>query len=200
MRIIGGTLKGRRLKAPAGLATRPTSEKVREALFDILGRAVEDALFVDLFSGTGAIAIEAASRGAAEVVAVESSRKALGVLKANVGETGCETSVRILAMPAVKALRLLKETGGKADVVFAAPPYRDAAWPDLLAGLGEALRWSEGARLVVEHLAGREPATPKGFSRGRSYRYGDTGLTVFVWDGLAATPLADREIPRGEGV
>lgn len=177
MRIVGGEHGGRKLKAPPGRGTRPTSEKVREALFDILAASVPGSRFLDLYSGTGAVGLEALSRGAAEAVLVESRGRALSALRANVLELGVR-GARVLPLAAERALGVLRAEGFEADVAFCDPPYSDPAWPGLLSRFGELLPMRPGGRLVVEHEARTAPAVPGGFALVKAYRYGDTGLVV----------------------
>jgi len=179
MRIIGGEHRGRRLFAPEGQATRPTSEKVREALFDILGSRVEGATFCDLYAGTGAVGLEALSRGAASCVFVERQGKALGALRRNIEMLGAARAARVLAMDAVQALKVLEDEGHQTDLLFCDPPYADARWPVILAGLGERTILAPRALVLVEHAVKVLPACPEGLQQGKSYKYGDTGLTIF---------------------
>jgi 16S rRNA (guanine(966)-N(2))-methyltransferase RsmD len=177
VRIVGGEHRGRKLKAPPGRATRPTSERVREALFDILSASVPGSRFLDLYSGTGAVGLEALSRGAAEAVLVESRARALSVLRANVLELGVR-GARVLPLPAERALGVLRAEGFTADVAFCDPPYSDAAWPRLLSRFGELLPLRTNGHLVLEHESRTAPPVPEGFEMVKAYRYGDTGLTV----------------------
>lgn len=179
MRIVGGVLKGRRLLCPRGLATRPTSEKVREALFDILGDRVVGKDFLDLFAGTGAVGLEALSRGARRAVFVERSAGTFRILRENIVRTGMEGRCRLLKMPAVKALSLLAGEEWRLAVAFFDPPYADPAWPGWLLRLAESPCWEKGGLLVVEAAAGRPPDLPPNFEAGPSYRYGDTALHLF---------------------
>src|SRR5262245_38258932 len=123
MRIISGELRGRRLKAPPGLATRPTSDRLREALFNILGGDVAGSRFLDVFAGSGAVGLEAYSRGADSVGFVEHSRRALALLEENVEHCGASEGVRIVARDALSALRSLATKGEEFDIVFVDPPY-----------------------------------------------------------------------------
>ncbi len=179
MRIVGGAFKGRRLLSPRGLSTRPTSEKVREALFDILGDRVEGKDFLDLFAGTGAVGLEALSRGARRAVLVERSAGTFRVLRENAARTGLEDRCRLLRMPAAQALSLLAEEGWRFGVAFFDPPYADPRWPGLLVDLAQSPCWEEAGLLVVEAASGRPPEVPPAFEAGRSYRYGDTALHLF---------------------
>jgi 16S rRNA (guanine966-N2)-methyltransferase len=190
MRVVGGEYRGRKLVAPEGAATRPTAERVREALFDILGSGVEGAAFGDLFAGTGAVGIEALSRGASHCVFVESYAKALRCLERNLDLVGAGGRSRILSVVAARALAILEEEGSALDVLFCDPPYADPRWPELLAGLGGRSVLAHDGWLVVEHAIKTPPACPAGLAVRRSYKYGDTGLTVFV-----KTELGDQGTP-----
>jgi 16S rRNA (guanine966-N2)-methyltransferase len=181
MRVIAGRFGGRRLKAPRGRGTRPTSERVREALFAMLGD-VEGARTLDLFAGTGALGIEALSRGAASVVFVERDRAALAALQENLdalGIAGDHAEVRRAeALAALRSARAAKETY---DLLFIDPPYGTARradsdrWErelaDLLVGL-----LAPGARIVVESDRRAPLVLPVAVVRQR--RYGDTSITI----------------------
>src|SRR5512137_1580410 len=121
MRVIGGEFRSRRLKALRGRALRPTSDRLRETLFDVLGEEVAGKVFVDAYAGTGAVGIEALSRGAAQVVFIESDRQAAAVLRQNVHALGLDSRSRIIERPAAKVLGAIS-----ADVVFLDPPYEHA--------------------------------------------------------------------------
>jgi len=179
LRVIGGSLRGRRLFAPDGAETRPTAARVREALFDILGERVRDARFLDLFAGTGAVGIEALSRGAASVVFVERAGSALQALRRNLEAVGAGKRAEVVASGADRALGRLAGQGPAFDLAFADPPYATVERDALIERLGEGALWAPGATLVVEHAVRDAPPRPPGFEQGRSYRYGDTGLTVF---------------------
>ena len=179
MRIVGGEHRGRKLFAPEGEATRPTSEKVREALFDILGARVAGAAFGDLYAGTGAVGLEALSRGATRCLFVERRRRALECLRRNIEALRAGPRARILPVDAAQAMALLEKEGPPLDILFCDPPYADGRWPSLLAAMGASGILAAGCLLVVEHAAKALPACPEGMKLRRSYRYGDTGLTVF---------------------
>jgi len=123
MRVIAGELKRRRLAAPRGLATRPSSDRLRQALFDVLGAAVAGRAFLDLYAGTGAVGIEAYSRGARPVAFVESDATAVACLRANLAQL--EVQAAVVARPLPAALARLP---GPWDFIFADPPYAEAAW------------------------------------------------------------------------
>ncbi|AIJ21651.1 16S rRNA (guanine(966)-N(2))-methyltransferase RsmD [Amycolatopsis methanolica] len=175
-RIVAGAASGRRLKVPAQ-GTRPTSERVREALFNALEAAGEltDARVLDLYAGSGALGLEALSRGAADAVFVESDRRAVQVLKANVTALGLGGSVRsgpvetVLAQPADEPFHL----------VLADPPYSVGAEKigAVLAVLAAGGWIAEDGLVIVERaLRDGEPGWPAGFAPVRTSRYGDTAL------------------------
>ena len=174
MRVIAGRLGGRRLAAPRGLATRPTSDRVREALFSALGD-VRGARVLDLYAGTGALGIEALSRGAAQATFVESARAALGALRENLAALGIEGSARVLGQPVARALPGL---AGPFDLVFADPPYAALAEvPAALAALGPAL--APASRVVVEHASRDDAPAIDGLTPRPSRAYGDTAVTIY---------------------
>ncbi len=179
-RVIAGTAGGRTLRTPPGAGTRPTSERVREALFSALDArgVVRGSRVLDLYAGSGALGIEAASRGAVEVVLVESDRRAADVAARNVRDLGLDL-VRVARRDV--AAYLGGEPGTAADLVLLDPPY-DVGEEALAAVLERlAARWlADGATVVVERSSrSPEPTWPPGLERtGRPRRYGET--TVWV--------------------
>ena len=119
MRIIGGRARGRKLRRPQGLSLRPTPDRVREALFNILGSEVEGAAFLDLYAGTGAVGLEALSRGAATAVLVEKDPAHAGLCRDNLADSGLEGG-RVLEMPAARALQRLGGQRARFDLIYAA--------------------------------------------------------------------------------
>lgn len=179
MRIIAGRYRGHPLTAPAGRTARPTTDRVREALFSILGASVEDAAVLDLFAGSGALGLEAMSRGAARAVFVDASPRALVALRKNCARLGAEP-VRVLRGRVEESLPRLVKDGESFDLIFLDPPYRKGLASETLDRIdGSLLR--PGARVVAEHEAG---ATPPAVADGRltaqdTRRYGDTVLTFY---------------------
>ena len=176
MRVIAGRLGGRRLQAPKGTTTRPTSDRVREALFSIIGD-VAGASVLDLFAGTGALGIEALSRGAQKAVFIERDPSAARVLSANLdalGIRGGQGEVRrIDAFAGLRSAQVSKETY---DLVFIDPPYRQAPeWgPELSAMLPSLLK--PDARVIVE--SDRRAPLELELPIERDRRYGDTSITI----------------------
>lgn len=179
MRVIAGSAGGRRLDVPAGTAVRPTADRVREALFSSLGPVVPDAAVLDLFAGSGALGIEALSRGAALAVLVERDRQAAAVAARNLTRTGLHARATLLRADAATYVR--DPRGAPFDIVLLDPPYEQAT-PDLYA-LVTALREAGGlapdATVVLER--DRRDATgddepPRFLALDRRRVYGDTVL------------------------
>jgi 16S rRNA (guanine(966)-N(2))-methyltransferase RsmD len=179
MRVIAGELGGRRLHAPHGLHTRPTSDRVREALFMALG-PLEGARVVDLYSGSGALAIEALSRGAAWADLVDSDWNARNAAHRNLEELALLPRVRLWPLRLPAGLARLGAVLAAADVVFADPPYGGAEARAILAALSRPGVLRPGTRLVLEtHLKDAVPAAPGVLARERERRYGETVVHVF---------------------
>jgi 16S rRNA (guanine966-N2)-methyltransferase len=172
-RIVGGAAGGRRLVLPRGRSTRPTADRVREGLFSSLGSDLSGRSFLDLYAGSGAVGLEAASRGAAPVVLVERDVHALAALRANVRDL----ALAHVAVRAESVRRYLTESAPQSfDVVFLDPPYADPV-ADILAALVD-LGWLAGDAVVVVERATRdgELQWPDGVVADRSRRYGDSTL------------------------
>ena len=179
MRIIAGEFKGRRLAAVKG-RIRPTSDKVREAIFNILGPKVLGARVLDLYAGTGALTLEALSRGAAEAVLVEEHPAALSVLRQNLETLALHSRVRVMALPVSGALRKLAARGDRFSLIFLDPPYGQGLALKTLAALEASGLVRPEARIVAEHS--RRETLPEqvgslGLSQGR--RYGDTQVAFY---------------------
>ncbi|MCW5964700.1 MAG: 16S rRNA (guanine(966)-N(2))-methyltransferase RsmD [Bryobacterales bacterium] len=171
MRIIAGEFKGRRLKSVPGMATRPTPDRLRESLFSVLTPELPRCRFADLFAGTGAVGLEALSRGAAEVIFVEIASRAQEVLRENIRALGA-TGTKVVGQPVKRALRSLH-----ADIVFLDPPYDDAqAYTDTL----EALKESDASLILVQHQPKQALAERYGaFERKRRLRQGDNVVSFY---------------------
>ena len=193
MRVIAGRYGGRRLQAPRGRTTRPTSDRVREALFSMLGD-IGGAAVLDLFAGSGALGIEALSRGAASAVFVEQHAAALKALRTNLGALELsEPAIKLLPTDASRALRSARERRETYDLIFVDPPYGDAqAWArELSVALPPLL--APAARVVVEsdRRAPLELDAPE-LETGQQRRYGDTTITIHSYTGNAEGPDRSR--------
>ena len=183
MRVIGGEFRSRHLSAPRGDETRPTSDRLRETLFNVLGPAVSGARFLDLYAGSGAVGIEALSRGAALCGFAERAPAALAALQANLKLLALGSRARVESRTAAASLRRLAEAGESFDFVFLDPPYEAMAeYTETLSTLGtdgkKLLRL--GAVVVAEHA--RRQALPDRFGalvRSRLLEQGDAALSFY---------------------
>jgi 16S rRNA (guanine966-N2)-methyltransferase len=189
MRIVGGKLKGRLLVAPKGEGTRPTSDRVREALMsfivDRLGSDLGGAVTLDLFAGSGALAFEALSRGASRAVLVEKDRAALQTIASNISALGVTDRVAVVGSDALAGGLKRIQAMGPFALLFCDPPYRidQAKVARMLEALGRSGAIADGAALAWEHSAGGAVPEPAGFAQERTYRYGDTAVTLLRFYG-----------------
>ncbi|MCO8127017.1 16S rRNA (guanine(966)-N(2))-methyltransferase RsmD [Acidimicrobiia bacterium EGI L10123] len=185
MRVVAGSVRGRRISAPPGTDTRPTTDRVREAMFNALGSlgAVDGAVVADLFAGSGALGIEALSRGAASAHFVESDRRAVAVIEENLATLGLDDRGVVLRRPVEVALDDLPVP---LDLVLADPPYAFDGWAALLADL--ATRLADDGLVVIE--SGRAVDLPPGWERVRERTYGGT-VVLFARPEPPATGAPD---------
>jgi 16S rRNA (guanine(966)-N(2))-methyltransferase RsmD len=185
MRVIAGKFRSRQLKSLKGMALRPTSDRLRETLFNILRDRVAGAWFVDVFAGTGAVGIEALSRGAREVVFIEKHAPAAAVIKKNLDALEVQDGARVLAVDAVHGLEVLgKEklaANASPDIVFLDPPYGNAEDYDrVLSFLGFETLLADGSLVIAEHRRNFElPAEVGNLHRVRVLRQGDAVLSFY---------------------
>jgi 16S rRNA (guanine966-N2)-methyltransferase len=190
MRIIAGSYRSRTLAAPPGLETRPTSDRLRETLFNVLASRIEGAAFLDLYAGSGAVGIEALSRGAARVEFVERAPAALSVLSGNLAKLGVTAGFRIHNRSVGGVLRVLK-AGAGFDLVFLDPPYdaaqEYAATLGLLGGDSVGVLAS-GALVIAEHRRKERLADRYGeLTRTRLLEQGDAALSFYAT--VAVSPV-----------
>jgi 16S rRNA (guanine966-N2)-methyltransferase len=198
MRIIAGAFKGRRL-APVKGRIRPTAAKVREAVFSILGPAVSGLRVLDLFAGTGALGIEALSRGAAAAVFVEDHPESLKVLRRNLADLGLADRTTVWPLPVTTALKQLAAQGEPFGLAFLDPPYGGAEAVTALSALAELPLLAHGARVVVEH--GRRESLPEAcgaLTRLTVRRYGDTQVAIYLMAATGRPITVNLELFRAE--
>ncbi len=192
MRVIAGSARGRRLRAGPGLRVRPTADKVKGALFNILASrfTVESAQVLDLFAGSGGLGIEALSRGAARVTFVEQSAASVRVLRENLRLCGFEPRARVMSCGVAPALAGLARAGARFDGLVLDPPYGKGLVERSLADLAASGLTRPGGWVIVEHHTDESPGPAYGALRLTQRRhYGKTGLAVFV----ANEPMPARE-------
>jgi 16S rRNA (guanine966-N2)-methyltransferase len=184
MRIIAGKYRSRVLKSPRSSKTaalRPTSDRLRETLFNILGPAVEGAVFVDAYAGTGAVGIEALSRGAREVIFLEKDPAAVALIRRNLEALGIQSGVEILAVDAARGLELLAARRAHAHFVFLDPPYADKEeYERALDILDVSPLLTPEGRVIVEHSRKQElPEQLGSLERVRVVEQGDAALSFY---------------------
>lgn len=193
MRVIAGQYRSRRLQTLRGTALRPSSDRLRETLFNILGIAVEGSTFVDLFAGSGAVGIEALSRGARGAVFVENHAAGAALIERNLASLGIPVaaqvasgktfagSAEILRMDAMDALERLAKAGVHIDFVYLDPPYADTrVYQEILEFLGESDLLGRGGSVIAEHRRKNDlPAIAGHLERARVVEQGDTALSFY---------------------
>ncbi len=185
MRVIAGTYRSRILKSLKGLALRPTSDRLRETLFNVLGPTVTGARFLDVFAGTGAVGIEAISRGASEIVFIENHAPAVALIRKNLDSLGVHSGTTVLGVDALRGLETLAagRKGGSSpfDFVFLDPPYAATEeYARALRFLGAASFLAQGSIVIAEHRHNFElPARAGALVRYRVLKQGDAALSFY---------------------
>jgi 16S rRNA (guanine966-N2)-methyltransferase len=180
MRVIAGIYKGRRLKTLEGLKVRPTSDRLRETLFNILAPRIEGSRFLDLCAGSGAVGIEALSRGAESAMFVESSRRAAAVISENLRHCGIGREAGVIVRDALAALRYCATHGQQFDIVYFDPPYDSPLYSSVLWALARDGTLAPGGLVIAEHRRGL--ALLPDYDRLRPFRevvQGDAVLTFY---------------------
>lgn len=176
MRVIAGSLRGRRFRAPAGKDTRPTSDRVRESMFNLIGPLPAGGVVLDLFAGSGALGIEALSRGAGRAVFVEKARGALAALRENLATLGLQTMARVVPGDSLADLPL---ADGPFDLVLLDPPYGSGVAPAILRDVTAGV--APGGIVVLEHSSEEPPPeAPEGLALWKTRRYGGTSVTLYA--------------------
>ena len=176
IKITGGYLKGRNINSIDGSTTRPTSSKVREALFSIIGNDIEDSTFLDLFAGTGLVGIEAVSRGSQKVISVEKDINAFKTLKKNVLSLSLENNFEIFKTDAIS---FLKRSSNTFDYMYIDPPYRSESYEhffDIISSKPNLL--NSNGKIIVEYGT-KIPLPNINFTLIKTYKYGDTSLNIY---------------------
>jgi 16S rRNA (guanine(966)-N(2))-methyltransferase RsmD len=180
MRVITGIYKGRRLKTLEGLNVRPTSDRLRETLFNVLAPRIEGARFVDLCAGSGAVGIEALSRGASQVVFIEQSRKAAAIISENLRHCGIQNGVRVVNRDALTALKYFASQEIQFDIFYLDPPYDSDIYSPILWFIAKHNLLAEDGIVITEHRR-QLPLAPnyEGLRPYRQIVQGESCLTFF---------------------
>ncbi|MGH9447237.1 MAG: 16S rRNA (guanine(966)-N(2))-methyltransferase RsmD [Terriglobia bacterium] len=181
MRVISGAYGGQRLKVLKGKSLRPTSEKLRETLYDVLGDRVVGAKFLDAYAGSGAMGIEALSRGAGEVVFLEGQRSAVELVRTNLQTLGIKSKFQIIAGPVETGIEKLEQNGTRFHFAYLDPPYAEIReYHRILRGLGRSSIFAPQGEIVVEHSRHTRLEERYGaLARFRLLRHGDSQLGFY---------------------
>ena len=185
MRIIAGQCGGAQLYAPRGMDTRPTQDKVKESLFSIIQAYVPGAKVLDLFGGSGALALEALSRGADFAALADRDREAASCIRRNIEKLRLQEAARLYAADWRQALSQMKAEERRFDLVFLDPPYRMPVLEECCAALADMELLETDALLVLEHRLGAVPAPDGRFALWKERAYGDTAIHFFHYRGGA---------------
>lgn len=177
MRVVAGECKGRKLSVLPGRDTRPTTDRVREALFSSLGDKVVGARVLDLFAGTGALGIEALSRGAVFSIFVEKSKSAFDIVGKNISSCGFGSKSRVVLGEAIRALSKLKGEGAQFDLIFLDPPYKSNLLTAVFNRLADSELLAERGTVIAEHSSGMELSIPEGLQKIATKSYAGAALT-----------------------
>lgn len=181
MRVIAGKYRSRRLAAPEGMQTRPTSDRLRETLFNVIAPGMADSVWLDLFAGSGAVGIEALSRGARTVYFVEAAPRAARTIRQNLASLGIEEGFEVIEREAATALRMLDSQAVLCDFCFLDPPYREMAdYEQVLGFLSQSRILKPETLVIAEHDKHFDPGEAFGsLRRGRILRQGDAVLSLY---------------------
>ncbi|OPH61667.1 16S rRNA (guanine(966)-N(2))-methyltransferase RsmD [Paenibacillus ferrarius] len=181
MRVISGTAKGRSLKAVPGTSTRPTTDKVKEAIFSMIGPYFEGGQVLDLFAGTGGLGIEALSRGMDKAVFIDIEKKSIDTIQHNLQTAGLKDQAEIYRTDATRALKALAKREQQFELVFLDPPYKMKLIAELISAMEEQAIVVPNATIVVEHDAKDIlPEVIGNFNQQRRADYGDTAVTIYL--------------------
>jgi 16S rRNA (guanine966-N2)-methyltransferase len=192
MRIISGMSKGRKLATPKSQSLRPTSDRVKESIFNVLGEEIEGGVVLDLYAGTGNLGIESLSRGAKKVIFVEKGRHALGLIQRNLAQFGLGEKSEILPIDANRAIGILNQRGEYFDLIFIDPPYEKGLIEKTLTKLNSHQIYHRDSLLVIEHH--RRELLPPLLNRWNLIRQRQMGDTMMSF----LTPREDRASTEAE--
>ena len=180
LRVIAGVAKGHRLKTPRGMATRPTSDRVKEALFNIIAAFVPDSYVLDMFSGTGSLGIEALSRGAAYAVFVDYHKECVDIIKENLNYTKLQSKAKVFQADCLRVAKKLGRRGNRFDIIFMDPPYSKNLVEGALSSIVENGIIKDNGIIVVEHRkSDTVPQKIGDVELVRRQDYGDTSLSFY---------------------
>ncbi len=182
MRVIGGSAKGIKLYSPEGMNVRPTSDRVKEALFNIIAPHIENALFVDVFAGTGNVGIEALSRGAKLCVFIEKMPHCVKIITENLKKTGLDHKASIYKGDVFLALNRLKKDFNRMDYYFLDPPYGSHLIPKVLEYINRREMLNNKGGIIIEHLQKNEIKVDDSWRIESCRNYGDTSLSFLSRD------------------
>lgn len=183
VRVVAGSAKGRPLKSVPGMGTRPTTDKVKEAIFSMIGPYFDGGAVLDLFAGTGGLGIEALSRGMERAVFIDMEPKSIETVKVNLKSTGFETNAEIYRNEAGRAIKALEKRKYMFDLVFLDPPYRMKNGDALMTEMATRGLLSAGALLVLEYESNYTyPEEISGFLHLRTAKYGETAVSIFEYN------------------
>ena len=177
MRIIAGESRGRRIEAPSGKDTRPTLDRVRENLFNIIRQDIQDARVLDLFAGSGALSLEALSRGAASAVMVDADRKASRVQQKNIALLGYGEKTKVYTCDWRSAVRMLRQESFRFDLVFLDPPYRMTGLQEVFDGIAPLI--TAESKVIYEHEAKQPFAMVSGFQCIKDRSWGYCSISIY---------------------
>ncbi|MFH1665360.1 MAG: 16S rRNA (guanine(966)-N(2))-methyltransferase RsmD, partial [Candidatus Omnitrophota bacterium] len=181
MRIIGGQFRGRKLKQPEPGTVRPTMDRIREAVFNIIAAKVPDSRVLDIFAGSGAYGLEALSRGAKEAVFIEKDARCVGIINENIRSLGIEGYVRVMEGDAFETLKLLNAGKERYNIIFSDPPYNKELSKKILIIVNQYDILKHFGFIIVEHHRDEDiPETEGGLSLYCQKTYGETAISVFA--------------------
>jgi 16S rRNA (guanine966-N2)-methyltransferase len=199
VRVVSGSAKGRPLKSVPGSGTRPTTDKVKEAVFSMIGPYFEGGAALDLFAGTGGLGIEALSRGMESAVFVDMEPKSIDTVRVNLKATGLESRAEVYRNDAGRALSAMEKRGRSFDLVFLDPPYRMKHGDELMSTLADKGLLRDEAIIVLEHeSAYAYPEDITGFIRLRQAVYGETTISIYQYEAVRSNEAVTGEEAQDE--